>query len=362
MLSPLGGWLDLRGAWDVTALSVEQWSHRATMGRDHFVCVVYRGFLYPFGHVVSLIKISERKFDKTTNSGYAAYLHQRMYMVINEKERTFTDFDELFSKAQDGDIKLARKFPFKSVKLLTEITPDLEIKSWPNATFPLFCANDKKGLLVAVEAKVKKNGVSSPKISVNCSLKHFDLILIAPKSFIELNFEKIDFTVNSAAKMDVDVLLSDIKFLGPFSFVETLRDLIPLNGFSDPPYLDITSKGIDAGFSISLPTICCGALNIANLSLAAGFTVPFIGEPLSVRFNFCFREHPFLLTVYGLGGGGFFGITIDPHGVQILEASLEFGAAVSIDFGFAKGGVHIMAGMYFRMENDEASPRFQEDT
>ena len=37
--------------------------------------------------------------------------------------------------------------------------------------------------------------------------------------------------------MDVDVLLSDIKFVGPLSFVETLRDLIPLDGFSDAPYL-----------------------------------------------------------------------------------------------------------------------------
>jgi len=181
------------------------------------------------------------------------------------------------------------------------------------------------------------------------------LVLIAPKSFIELNFEKIEFTVDSAAKMDVDVKLSDIKFVGVLSFVETLRDLIPLNGFSDPPYLDITSKGIDAGFSISLPSICCGILNIANLSLAAGFTVPFIGQPLSVRFNFCRREQPFTLTVMGLGGGGFFGITIDPHGVQILEASLEFGAALAVDFFVARGEVHVMAGIYFRMEEGDAS-------
>ncbi len=220
---------------------------------------------------------------------------------------------------------------------------------------PLFRANDKHGLLVAVEAKVKKNGSSSPKISAYCGLKHFDLVMIAPASFLELNFEKIAFSVDSAAKMDVDVLLSDIKFLGPLSFVETLRDLIPLDGFSDPPYLDITPQGIDAGFDVALPSITCGVLNIANLSLGAGFTVPFIGQPLSVRFNFCRRDQPFLLTVYIFGGGGFFGVTIDPHGVQILEASFEFGAAFSIDFGVASGGVHVMAGIYFRMEGDAAS-------
>ncbi len=235
------------------------------------------------------------------------------------------------------------------------------IDSWwlpganPASDDPIFRANDKRGLLVAVEAMVKKSGSSSPKVSVVCGLKQFDLVLIAPASFLELNFEKIEFRIDSAAKMDVDVLLSDIKFVGPLSFVETLRDLIPLDGFSDPPYLDISAKGIDAGFNVGLPSVSIGVLSLNNLSLGAGFTVPFIGQPLSVRFNFCTREQPFNLTVYMFGGGGFFGVTIDPHGVQILEASFEFGASLSVDFGVASGGVHVMAGIYFRMEMDDAS-------
>lgn len=230
-----------------------------------------------------------------------------------------------------------------------------EIKSWgfdPN--HPLFVVHDKHAFIVAVEARVKKSG-GPPKIQVLCGLHHFDLVLIAPASFIELNFEKIEFTVDSSAKMNVDVLLTDIKFIGPLSFVETLRDLIPLDGFSDPPYLDITAQGIDAGFSIALPSIGVGVFNLSNVSLGAGFTVPFIGQPLSVRFNFCTREQPFNLSVSMFGGGGFFGITLDPSGIQILEAAFEFGACISIDLGVASGGVSVMAGVYFRMEKDAAS-------
>jgi len=249
------------------------------------------------------------------------------------------------------------------LKLLEQLTGDEltirfdwnpEISSFP-ASAPIFRVNDKRGFSIAVEAKVKKHGDTTPKISVVCGLKHFDLVLIAPASFIELQFEKIEFSIDSAAKMDVDVLFTDIKFVGPLSFVEVLRDLIPLDGFSDPPYLDISPQGIDAGFSVALPSIAVGVLNLSNLSLGAGFTVPFIGQPLSVRFNFCTREQPFLLTVYMFGGGGFFGITIDPNGVQILEASFEFGAAISIDLGVASGGVSVMAGIYFRMEQTAAS-------
>ncbi|MCL2045215.1 MAG: glycoside hydrolase [Oscillospiraceae bacterium] len=240
-------------------------------------------------------------------------------------------------------------------ELTTRFDWNPEIQSWPNTTNPLFRANDTKGLLVSVEAKVKKNGTSSPKISVVCSLKHFDLVLIAPATFIELSFEKIEFTVDSAAKTSVDVLLSDIKFMGVLGFVEVLKDLIPLDGFSDPPYLDISAKGIDAGFTISLPAICIGVMSLSNLSLTAGFTVPFIGEPLSVRFAFCRREQPFNLSVLCLGGGGFFGITIDPSGVQVLEASFEFGATLALNFGVASGSVYAMAGIYFRMEKGDAS-------
>ena len=263
-------------------------------------------------------------------------------------------------------VKTAMDAVLASAELLEMLTGDEltlrfdwnpAIKSWSLVAGepPLFRANDPQGFRVAVEAKVRKNGQSAPKLSVTCSLKSFDLVLIAPASFLELNFEKIEFRVDTASKMNVDVLLTGIKFVGPLSFVETLRDLIPLDGFSDPPHLDITPQGIDAGYNVALPAIAIGVFNLSNLSLGAGFTVPFIGQPLSVRFNFCTREQPFNLSVCMFGGGGFFGITLDPKGVQIMEAAFEFGASVSVNLGVASGGVHVMAGIYFRMEQTACS-------
>jgi hypothetical protein len=263
-------------------------------------------------------------------------------------------------------VKLAVDAVLASAELLELLTGDEltlrfdwnpVIKSWSikPGDPPLFRVNDTHGFRVAVEARVRKNGQSAPKMSVVCSLKDFDLVLIAPASFMELNFEKIEFRIDTAAKMDVDVLLTDIKFVGPLSFVETLRDLIPLDGFSDPPYLDISAKGVDAGFDLALPAVAIGVFNLSNLSLGAGFTVPFIGQPLSVRFNFCTREQPFNLSVCMFGGGGFFGITLDPSGIQLMEAAFEFGASVSVNLGVASGGVHVMAGIYFRMEKNACS-------
>ena len=82
--------------------------------------------------------------------------------------------------------------------------------------------------------------------------------------------------------------------------------------------------------------------------------MPFLGESIETAFNFSTRENPFRLQVALFAGGGFFGITITPDRVRILEAALEFGAAVSVDFGVASGSVSVMAGIYFRLETDAA--------
>ncbi|MEP6569924.1 MAG: hypothetical protein ABJC10_09135 [Acidobacteriota bacterium] len=248
----------------------------------------------------------------------------------------------------------------KEIKVRFDWKPT--VKDWGfDASHPLFLANNMKAggkkctLLIGVEVRARTDGKSSPSADIVCSLDNFTLDLIAPASLIQLSFNKIQFLAGTARKADVNVDIAGITFVGVLSFIETLRSLIPLDGFSDPPAIDVSASGIHASFSLALPNIAIGIFSLQNLSLGAGFTIPFIGDPLSVYFNFCKRESPFLLTVSMLGGGGFFGITLDPTGVQILEASFEFGASLSVDFGVASGGVHIMAGIYLKIEKGNGS-------
>ena len=230
-----------------------------------------------------------------------------------------------------------------------------DIKSWP-ADDPIFEVLPGGGLVIAVELAAQSGASKEPSLDVACRLQKFDLNLIAPETFLKLHFTKIEFTASSRSKPDVNVDFGGIEFVGVLSFVETLRSLIPLDGFSDPPSLTVSEQGIEASFSIGLPNIAVGVFSLSNLSLGAALTVPFLGQqPLSVRFNFCERSDPFRLTVWIFGGGGFFAVTVTPAGVQILEAAFEFGAACSLDFGVASGSVSVMAGIYFKIEADEAS-------
>jgi hypothetical protein len=197
-----------------------------------------------------------------------------------------------------------------------------------------------------------------PRLNVTCLLEDFDLNLVAPTTFITLQIDRLALTLRHGEKPNVDLVFKDdgIVFTGPLAFVETLKDLIPISGFSDPPGLDVTPEGIAASYTLQLPNVAVGVFSLQNLSLGAGFTIPFVGsQPLNARFAFCEREHPALLTVTLFGGGAFFAITIDPGGVEVLEAALEFGACVAIDLGVASGSVSAMGGVYFKMESNEAT-------
>ncbi|MEM9549681.1 MAG: hypothetical protein AAGA05_00815, partial [Pseudomonadota bacterium] len=131
MLSALGGWLDSHAAWEPPGLSVEAWLHRATMGRDHYVKVVYRGFLCPLPFPCTLVKISERKFHNGNATaeqepGNVAYLRQRYFMVFRNRELTFDEQAFRNASTSSGTVTCANQFPFSRLEILTETTPDLD--------------------------------------------------------------------------------------------------------------------------------------------------------------------------------------------------------------------------------------------
>ena len=144
---------------------------------------------------------------------------------------------------------------------------------------------------------------------------------------------------------------------GSWSFIETLKELIPFDAFSDLPFLDVSAEGVTSGFTLGLPSVAVGVFSLENISLGADARVPFLGqEALTIGFNFCTREKPFRLTVMLIGGGGFVGIRLSPRGLLVLEMALEAGAVLSVNLGVASGSVSVMVGVYLRLEADAGRP------
>ncbi|WKG05511.1 hypothetical protein [Mycolicibacterium sp. HK-90] len=197
-------------------------------------------------------------------------------------------------------------------------------------------------------------GNAKPGTQILAELSRFALVLPADP-LVRLSVERLAFAAGSTAKPGVDLLMKGVEFLGVLSFVSDLADAIPLDAFSDPPNIDVTADGMVAGVTIALPDIPLGMFSITNLSIGADVQVPFFGKVVTVGFNFCTRERPFMIAVVLLGGGGWCGVRIAPDGLAVLEIGLEAGACIAVDLGVASGVISVTLGVYIRLEGDEGS-------
>ena len=119
-LSSLGALLDAQGNWEPPApkgVGLQEWRHLATLGRDHYVRVVYRGFLKDFRHAASLVKVTERKFESLPGTkNRVAVLRQRFFIIVREPVKHYDGVGHQFN---------GRNFPFTDVEILTRVTPNL---------------------------------------------------------------------------------------------------------------------------------------------------------------------------------------------------------------------------------------------
>ncbi len=208
----------------------------------------------------------------------------------------------------------------------------------------------------------KRLDVTSPPVfRTTGTLSNFMVVLLPPLPtpdkanplyLVELTFNSITFVVEPGKKVDTSVDFGGLAFKGILEFVQQLQRFIPADGFKDPPYLELVpppDSGVNVGFTLGIPTIGIGVMTLQNISLSAGFYLPFVDKPMNFRFAFCERFQPFTLTVSLFGGGGFFAIEIGLLGVKSIEAALEFGASIALNLGVASGSATIMAGFYFKM-------------
>lgn len=215
----------------------------------------------------------------------------------------------------------------------------------------LFVPNAGATFTLTAVLETPLNG-GEPDFSITGELTNFSILLLptAELQLVQLDFQSAKFMAEKDKKLDVEVNLGGIQFLGILEFVAQLSQFIPMDGFSDPPSLEISQSppGVEVGFSLGIPTIGIGILTIQNVSLGASFFLPFAKDPMNFHFAFCERQQPFILTVYIFGGGGFFSMDVGSKGVVMIEAALEFGVSAAINLGVASGEASMMAGFYFQ--------------
>jgi hypothetical protein len=229
-----------------------------------------------------------------------------------------------------------------------------QLRDWPPSEDPddtpiLQFDDGATAFALTVEARASARGDAG--VDALAELQNLTVNLVpGVLELLSLRFERIAFRGGSDRKPEVDFLFGGIEFKGILRFVETLSEAIPFDGLSDPPYVDVDASGARAGFDLGLPDLTVGVFSLENVTLGVEARVPFLGEAVTVGFDFCTRERPFALTVMSFGGGGYFGLVASPEELVRLEGALEFGARVSMSFGVASGSIEVMGGVYYRQE------------
>ena len=196
---------------------------------------------------------------------------------------------------------------------------------------------------------------SLDSVSTTCTLTDFALVFPPTGTgLLKLDISALKFsqetTHQQARPPHLDFPAPGITFLGPLTFIEKLQKAVHLIG--SVANVQAKPSGIVASFTLPVPPVSCGVFNLSNVTFRSGVEVPFGGDPVVVSIAFASRLSPFNLSVNGLGGGGYVEIRIEEKGSRI-EASLEFGALVAIDFIVASGEVHVFGGVRYLQDGDQ---------
>ena len=126
-LSALGVTADLLGQWEYPnpppvgdpALSLVSWRHIAATGRDIYVRVTNRGYLFPLGHEAVIVTVVERVVvtDPEDHSYSEAYLQVQTYIRVLQQEKSYPAPGQPFG---------TNDWPFATVEILTTVSPLLD--------------------------------------------------------------------------------------------------------------------------------------------------------------------------------------------------------------------------------------------
>lgn len=135
-LSALGANLDVDGQWDSPTSNLVGWRHIASLGRDQYVKIVRRGYLFPLGHRAVSITIVERIFSPDPAGTWSdAVLQLQQFVRVTEPVKTYPAPGQPFD---------ANSWPFTSVQVTSLITPALD------SPYPELIANEPQAVRLQV--------------------------------------------------------------------------------------------------------------------------------------------------------------------------------------------------------------------
>ncbi|MFI0898487.1 hypothetical protein [Streptomyces sp. NPDC020983] len=200
---------------------------------------------------------------------------------------------------------------------------------------------------VSLTAEITPDGTGT-----RCEMSPFMLSVPGGSPILELSFSSLVFEQKGAAAPDLTMSGFGVTFCGPLDLLKQLESVVDLG--DSTPSLDVTPEGLTASYGLAVPSLpAMGVFSLQDIAVRVGVAIPFRGGSPAVDISFSTREDPFQLTVLSFGGGGYLQLTVDGSGLKRLEASLDFGASIGVDFGIVKAEVHALGGIRYVMQGND---------
>ncbi|WP_275786243.1 hypothetical protein [Pararhizobium gei] len=196
---------------------------------------------------------------------------------------------------------------------------------------------------------------SAPISETVCRIDDFALAIPEASPLVRLDFRTLALTLAPGKMPDMAMGGLNVSFFGALKLLKPLLDKVSSLVGSGGPAIRATTDGVTADYTLTVPSVSSGVFAMRNVAIHIGVDVPFRRKPVTVSLGFARRDNPFNLSVLMFGGGGYIDFTIGPKGLTGLEASMEFGAAVAVDFLVASGEVHALGGIRFELADGAVS-------
>ena len=172
---------------------------------------------------------------------------------------------------------------------------------------------------------------------------------------LSLYFQSISFTEQSGSptKFNVSLQPPGISFSGSLNFISGMLNAID-NAFggllgSAADALTVTSSGLTYRLpTVAIPDISMGIIDISNITFTSSVNLPFTNvSQTQVTLGLSSMDHPFLISAFGLGGGGYTSITADTTHIDVFDIALQFGGDVALNLGVVVGDAYILVGVMY---------------
>lgn len=181
-----------------------------------------------------------------------------------------------------------------------------------------------------------------------------------------LEFQRTKLYNDAGGDLKFDVEPSRINLKGVLGSVSDLMSNIPgaSSAFEIARVLQDLGKpiAIDCDFDMALPDIAGGCFSLKGLKLNAGLGISVTPTDIksfaiNTRLSLCRKDAPFIMTIFCLGGGGWFEyrssyLPLKNRLATFVSIGVSAGASFDIALGPMKGGISMTLGIGCEFSSD----------